>query len=59
LKQNPDTGTAAVDAAATAGLCVLGWATGSPWWWALAAAWAYLTYRQFRLARKAAAYRRE
>lgn len=58
MNQNPDIVTAATDAVATAGLCGVGWATGSPWWWVLATGWAYLTYRQFRLTRKAAAYRR-
>ena len=51
--------TVAADAAATTGLCVIGAATGSLWWWALAVAWGALSYRQIKLTARAARYRRE
>jgi hypothetical protein len=59
MNQRPDLATATADVAATAGLCALGWATGSSWWWVLSVGWSCVTFRQIRLTRRARAYRHQ
>lgn len=58
VKGEHDLLTTFADLAATAGLMILGWATGAMWWWVLAIARGVLTMRQASLTRRAAAHRR-